>query len=916
MMNRVIWTIILFLNFTVFLYAQVAEKGKLAGQVTDKNTGENLAGVNVEIKGTYMGAASDVDGFYFINDINPGEYDVEVSIIGYKIQLVTGITIQPGETESLNFELEESILAFGEEIEVIGQKPLLETDLTASQESFSSDDIGAKIVENVDEILVQQAGVVKNNNEIHIRGGRADENLYIIDGVSVKDPLSGFGNTTYINKDAIKELKVITGGFNAEYGQAMSGIIDVVTKEGGDRYTGGLSVKTDNFGLGTLKNYNTQIFEFNIGGPELITKYLLPELGLDLPGSLSLFFSGYGRISDTYLPIANKLYPSRSSLDMWAPRQENDWHILGKITWKLNPSQKISFSYDRSLNINQGYFRSYVISRNYFPYDYSKHLDNYPTFTSETILGNISWKHTVSNRTFYEISLGKFYNSTNSSVQNKPWELYEEYQDLAPINYSSDNEGNLTIRRGDGFYDYGDYGQWYNYFSDRLSIRADITSQLDEHHQIKGGFDVAATEMQVVDIIDPWVDSESGFGRSHDIYNVDSYNGALYVQDQIKYDGMILNLGMRYDFWFPGKFVQEAIDDPETIIITDQARKLFYDETYEFFGLRGKGHLSPRLGISHPVTDHDVLYFHYGHFSQIPKGQYVYAKLKATSPATYQLFGNPNLNPTTTVAYEIGVKHKFNENLVMEVRAYYKDMFDYASSERIEMENPRLGNISYLMYINMDYARSKGIELRLKQRYSEFLTGNLNFNYAVTKGKSSTPNDNLLVEAGRLSEKPLKENYLSWDRPMRVTLDLTLNIAEGKGWDVLGWFIFDKWGLSLHWELESGKRYTELLDINKEIYDDANPYAQMAPYWHQMDFRFNKYFSMLNVNWSFQVEVENVFDASIPRIINPDTGLEYRPGDPLTNSYTREINPLPNPITNPAKFRWPRTIRFGMSLNF
>jgi outer membrane receptor protein involved in Fe transport len=378
---------------------------------------------------------------------------------------------------------------------------------------------------------------------------------------------------------------------------------------------------------------------------------------------------------------------------------------------------------------------------------------------------------------------------------------------------------------------------------------------------------------------------------------------------------MIVNLGLRYDYWFPGKYVQEAVDDPETVIISDEARRRFYDETFEIFGLRGKGHLSPRIGISHPVSDRDVLYFHYGHFSQQPRGQYVYAKLKTTSPATYQLFGNPNLNPTTTVAYELGIKHKFNENLVMDLRAYYKDMFDYASAERVELENPRLGNISYLMYFNMDYARSKGIELRIKQRYAKYLTGTLNFAYAISKGKSSNPNDNLLVEAGRLEEKPLKESFLQWDKPIRLTLDLNFHVDE-EGIFIFGLPFPDRWGISAHWEIESGKRYTKLIDVKKEITDDANPYGYLAPYWHQLDLRLYKYIEFLGMTLTGLIEIENVFDAKIPRIINPHTGREYRPNDLLTTNYTRQYNPNPNPIYNPSKFRWPRTVRFGISVKF
>ncbi len=916
-MKKIILTIICCVLFSLSVFSQEGLKGKIVGTIVDKRTDVPLAGVNVEIKGTYMGAASDLEGRYIIENVNPGQYDIEASIIGYKIQLITGIEIDAAKTSNIDFGLVESILAFGQEIEVIGKKPLLEVDLTASQEIYSSSDIDDKIVENLGDIIAQQAGVVKSDNKIHIRGGRADEALYVVDGVSIKDPLSGYGNTVYINPDAIKELKVITGGFNAEYGQAMSGIIDVVTKDGSESYTGSINFKTDNFGLGLFDNYSTQILEFDFGGPEILTKNLAPLLGAKIPGEVTFFLSGYGNISDSYLKAASKLYPSRSSLDVFAPRQENDWHILGKITWKIKPGQKISYSYDRSLNINQGFFRSYLMSNTYYPYDFSKHLDHYSTFTSEAILNTLSWKHTVNERTFYEVTLGDFYNSTHSAVQNKEWYEYTEYLDLEPIRYQPNPNGDLTIRRGDGFYDYGDYGQWYDYYSDRWSIQSEITSQLDEKHQFKAGLDMAFTEMQVVDIGDPWFDAGSGYGRDYDIYHVYSNSGSFFVQDQIKYDGMIVNLGIRYDYWFPGKFVEDAINDPETVIISDEARRKFKEETFEIFGMRGKGHLSPRIGISHPVTDQDVLYFHYGHFSQQPKGQYIYSKLKSTSATTYQLFGNPNLNPTTTVSYEIGLKHKFNENLVLELKAYYKDQFDYATSSQVTMENPRLGEISYYMYFNQDYARSKGIELRVKQRYAKYLSGTLNFTYAISKGKSSTPNDNLLVEAGRLPEKPLKENFLSWDKPIRLTTDLNFHVDENEGFNLFGWKVPENWGMSLHWELESGKRYTQLLDIELELKDNANPYAKMAPYWHQLDLRFYKYFDIFKeMSFSFLVEVENVFDAKIPRIINPYTGREYRPGDLLTENYNRDFNPIPNPIYNPNKYRWPRTVRFGFSLRF
>ncbi|MCK5737822.1 carboxypeptidase-like regulatory domain-containing protein, partial [bacterium] len=330
-MNRKLSVFILLICIflPILLPAQDRLKGRIEGVVIDGNDGEPLPGVNVMLKGTYMGAATDMAGRFFIRNINPGFYDIEVSMIGYKIQLRTGVKVVANESQALKFGLEESVLAFGQEVVVVGKKPLLQVDLTASETSFSADDLSNKIVENVDDIISQQAGVVKSDNQIHIRGGRADESLYIVNGVSVKDPLSGYGNTLYVNSDAIKELKIITGGFNAEYGQAMSGVIDVVTKDGDEDYHGGITYKSDNLGLGITENYNTQIMEFSFGGPEPLSGRLLPGIGLDIPGSVTFFVSGYGNISDTYLPTANKLAPSRKSLDKFAMRQENDWHILG-----------------------------------------------------------------------------------------------------------------------------------------------------------------------------------------------------------------------------------------------------------------------------------------------------------------------------------------------------------------------------------------------------------------------------------------------------------------------------------------------------------------------------------------------------------------------------------------------------------
>ena len=180
--------------------------GKVTGRITNSETGEGLAGVNVMVKGTFYGAASDVDGYYNISQINPGIYDIEASIIGYKVVLQTGIKLESAQSITLDFIMEETVLTIGEEVVVMGKKPLFDVNETSSMTRVSSTEIANKVVSSVEDILAEQIGVTKQDNEIHIRGGRIDESLFVVDGLSIKDPLSGYSGNLFINASKIKSI--------------------------------------------------------------------------------------------------------------------------------------------------------------------------------------------------------------------------------------------------------------------------------------------------------------------------------------------------------------------------------------------------------------------------------------------------------------------------------------------------------------------------------------------------------------------------------------------------------------------------------------------------------------------------------------------------------------------------------------
>lgn len=939
-------TIILFLP--LLLIAQ--DRGIIEGTVTNSETNEPLPGANVIVKGTYYGAATDLEGHFLISGVSPGNYDIEASMMGYKVMLQTGIQVKPNTTVKIQFLMEQTVLTFGEEVVVIGKKPLFDVDETASISRVSKDDIQQKIVSSIEDILSEQIGVTKVDNEIHIRGGRIDETLYIIDGLSIKDPLSGYSGNLFINPDAIEDLEIITGGYNAEHGQSMSGVLNVKLKEGRDKFEGSFKLTSDNWGMSNdnFSHFSTDRIEYNLGGPSLMLELFPKILRINLPGKFSFFSNGYGKISNTQLPTASKLYPHRNwsppfgmsedvaneIMEKLSPREENNWHLLHKLTWEITSQKKLSASYDISLNISQGYFLPRAFSYTYFPYRYINILDYYNTITRESRLLKLNWTHTLNPKTFYEATLGHFITLEHSAAQDLHWTEYKEHLDIDPINYTiEDRDGNIGITYGDEFYDTGFTSEWYDISSDNYRFDLDWTYQTLKRHKTKAGIEGTFTEIQVVDIDEPWTGT-TGLGKNYDIYRAKTAFGAFYIQDRIIFEGMTANIGIRYDFWFPGTYydadttfttssdtilpswltIEEALE--RSIIYGQDALEKFRDETFQLFDHRVKGRLSPRVGISHPVTDNDVLYFYYGHFSQLPTFQYVYAKLQSVSQSTYQLFGNPNLNPKTTVQYELGIKHRFSEDQVMEIKAYWKDMFDYETSQTITLPPP-YSNLHFNMYFNADYARARGIEIILKSRFWQHWYADVNFNYSIITGKSSDPNDNLLVQAGELREKPLGEVFMRWDKPFQFFANLSYNHPSGLT-------------VSSRFEYETGRRYTRGIPDTEEYPPDGirevsgiryydGTIEDDKPYYYiserpvtNSDLKISKMFKIGKLKYRIFLEVENVFDERIPRRINPFTGRGYDPGEIIPYSMINS----PNPNYNPNRVRRPRTTELGVQIIF
>lgn len=920
--------------------------GSLYGIVKDTSGGP-IEGVTLKIKGSYFGAVTDLDGKYNIENVPPGSYTLQVAYIGFKTVEYTNVKIVEDEKKEMNIQLKITSFTVDQEIVVVGDRPLLDIEQTSSSHILSSEDLSKTIVTDIKDIVTQQAGIVKENDEIYIRGGRSYENSFLLDGVSVQDPLSGTGFGLQLSANSLEEVEVITGGYNAEFGQATSGVINARTKEGRwSEYNIFLSYTRDN--LGVKKNdgtsFNTDIVEFNIGGPEPITKYLFNLLKIKSPGEITFFGNFFMGLSDgfyvnrlksdgNYTGIqgkANQLYSSTFGGTRFAPRQDNNWYWLGKLTWKFTPQTKLSYSFNQSVAINQSSTSlqnnlEYVEPSPGYQYNFQDILDNANTYTSQSMFHTLTWTQTTSPKSYYEIKLSRFYTNLRVDANGTNWDSYKEPLDIVkpPFQYYYIDSTHTGIIPGNGFYDVGNPYTWHDHYVIEYSAKANFTNNFTPKSKLKAGIETSFQEMQLIDIYQPWI---KPMGLNNDVYNVNPAFGAAYVQHSLQYKGMILNYGLRFDYWFPGKMVDDAIKNPEVVTIPDEIRKNYDNDTYVLFGRHWKGRLSPRVGISHPITANQTLFFSYGQFSKRPNPQFVYAKLNPQgAQSTYQKFGNPDLNPETTVSYELGIRNQFTNDDVLTITAYYKNIYDYVATRNIIINSGRYIGKSYISYFNQDYARTRGIELEYKKRLGRWFNGTFNFTYSVATGKSSSSDQGYLIATTGASET-ISENFLAWDRPYTASANLFFSLEKGKGIFGFGKNILDDINLKSRIFFQSGKRYTP--QIQTGVLENGRPeytpnydniYGNVADSWFYVDLDLDKYIKIYKFDLVINISVKNLFNNKNSAIINPITGRAYEYGDPTPQSWNDPMYPdLQYPISpypyNPARYLTPRQIKFGFTV--
>lgn len=930
--------------------AQVTSTGIIKGQVVDDETGRAMPYTNVYIAGTNIGTMVFADGYFFLRGLRPGTYTVKASYIGYGLGSVT-VRLEPGGVEHIEFRLDVQAI-YADVITVEAERKLIQIERTGTSHYLSSKQMEAMPLDQVIDMIAHQPGVTLQDNEIHIRGGRADDTQFIVDGMSVNDPLAGGGYGYSIDPSIINEIEVLTGGFNAEYGQAVSGIVKLSTKEGGDRFDGKVSLKRDYIGETVPKDdfrghedqttfdesQNIDIVKLSMSGPDPLSSGLR-KLGLDLAGDQYLLVSASMDVRDGYLPISTRRAREKSPLypgSTWSPRQQNDWNGLAKWTWVMTPTRKLSFSGSRQVSISQGF----KLPGEGYPLPFMDNLDNFLVFTNENILNNLHWRHVLSETDWYELNVGRNWSRMHANLNGD-----DDFRYYSRFNVP---EANDLSRQNETYKD-----RWHDHFTESWSLKASYTFYGGAGNQFKTGLDLSFTEMQLVDLNgdigiqnDGRVRDDGKLANREDVFVAHPIVGAAYIQDTIEYHGLILNAGMRADFWAPGREVESVMAAPEEyFFIFDETVQEFEDGTSSFLGRNWKTRVSPRVGLSFPVTRQDKFFFNYGHFNQWPRFAYVYPQLIAKTADQVPLLGNPNLDPKITVEYESGWQHEFESLWSLGVTVYNRDIYGYAKS--VKMNKLEIGaeqspdpddtgtlTVDPVRYFNGDSARSLGLEISVIKRTTRWLSGSASLELSRSTGTNSTADEAYLTaihgqDSGvDANEGGLRRTPLLWDHPWTVSVNVDFSVFDKDRPRLFGWTTPRNWSVNLLARGESGQRYKPQ-EWNGRGYVNGVEYSEIGPTKGTVNVRFNKWWRFgRHEKVTFFFEGRNLFGFKNYRRVNRYTGEGYSLGnedpgweydanfglDPQDSDWlTTESEEYAKSKINPSYIENPRVLLWGVS---
>ena len=793
--------------FQAFIWGGVT--GKISGSVVNRETGEALPGANVVVVGTSQGAMADDDGEYYILNLRPGIYSISASMIGFQATTRKNFTIHADHTVLISFELSTKVIE-GEEVFVTADREIILMDRSASEVSIIADDI-KKVpkIRDIKDYLNLEAGI---ENDL-IRGGSLDQTALMVDGMSFVDNRSN-QPIMMVNMSSIDQISIIKGGFNAEYGNIRSGLINIITKEGSPTdYSGSIDIhydhpqyKHDGYSLYDPMNYYLRPFlepsvmwsgtqqgawdtDMQESYPEFIgwnavSANLLsdndpsndmspsqardlflwyhqaegsdkldqkqgqyahkPDLNLDIGfggpvplvgkaiGNMSFYFSHHNKNEMFALPTARDYYSeSNTQLKLTMTPKEKIKLIIEGLYGEVNTLSASPEGSGNNWYLDSGtdILSSYLATSDAYA-DGGGSAMYWPNalnpFNIYRSMVGLTLDHMISPSTFYNIRIsnvhlknacyGPDFIRDTTAVRSFGSVIVDEAPlgFLVASDYTPSGDGMVFASLGGVTRD--------NSEVTTLNIKVDLTSQINKRHQVKTGF-----EFNYDDLNTNYQSQFSYAPKNNYVNQYRAYPSRLsaYIQDKIEIKGLFANLGLRIDSNNPNK-------EWYTVDVYSKYLSPTFKEDFTQLAPKesAKGHIkiSPRIGISHPVTSAAKLYFNYGHFYSMPSSIDMYQIGYGTAYQGIDFLGNPSAEIPKTVSYELGVEYNLSNTVLLHASGYYKDVFEqiaYVNYTNID------GSVNYTTTENSNYEDIRGFEIRAQKRYGRWFTGWINYNYIV-----------------------------------------------------------------------------------------------------------------------------------------------------------------------------------------
>jgi len=847
-MHRKIFYFLLFLALCPVLI-NAGTKGRIKGKVVDLQTGEALIGANVVVVGSSAGNNSDVNGDYLIQNLDPGVYTLRCSYVGYQTITISNVRVNADLTSFQNFELPSQDIQVGTVL-ITAQKPIIQKDNTNAVRITTGDDISALPVRGFTNFLLLTPGVSTNNGEIHLRGGRSDEVGYYVEGVSVRNPRGG-GRAVTISQDAIEEMQVQSGGYTAEFGGANSGIVRSTFRSGGSQLKASIEYITDNITLKSAKNaFDGKTTAFGVywwGYDETSASLSGPLFSQNVKFFANLNYQ-FNRSSPTPDQPAVNLglvfdprvaAASRDSVNFVYnngayPKAARKYYTMtGTLNFDFKP---IIFRLSGSYYIDENNFNAtgpYQIL-NDRPGQYQRHNGT----------ANLKMTHVLSPSLFYELNAGMVisdYAEQDPYLMDNFWSYGDSVANAGvgyvwtrtPQDIARKVTGRFTAPRSLSIFDWsfprtGAVNAAYQKnTTNSLSFAGALNWLPNKYHTIKLGgeyqnwtyrnyqptFSTSSTQLASLlfnntktnptGLTDAQIKENILRNGGANIYGYDyagnKYDGtddifhaahkpvfaSAYLQDKIEYEDIILNIGLRYDYIDIDNL--QMVDPSRPDLSINKASNNLLAAGWEKVPTFSA--VSPRIGVSFPVTDRTVFHAQYGKFIQQPdlNESYIGYDRYAYELTTGFFFSNqrgPGLRPTRTTQYELGFSQQIADFMSFDITAYYKDIKDLVQMvpQPVTIES---GYTNYYVRSNVDFATTKGVEIAVNMRRYERIQMNGSISFQDAKGTGSYPNSSRgIVGAPVIAGQPYTPKNiapLEFDRPFSSNLSLDYRFGDNDG---------------------------------------------------------------------------------------------------------------------------------------